>query len=212
LGPSAASESGKPSPEAKRFLDDTTGSDKPRVYRNSVLLLVPSKDGLELASARVRDYLAWETVREDIKRQQKDGNVDPARATTLQINIEKSKGKISEAIKQAYCVVITVSEKNEVQAFKITVNGESHFNIIKADKRSRVQDKAIEADALLPEGPYNLWRAGETSRRVKDLAGAFAQLPHLPKMLKASAILDTLADGCEKGTFVLRLTRPDSTF
>jgi hypothetical protein len=49
------------------------------------------------------------------------------------------------------------------------------------------------------------------SRRVKDLAGAFAQLPHLPKMLKASAILDTLADGCEQGTFVLRLVRPDGT-
>ena len=31
-------------------------------------------------------------------------------------------------------------------------------------------------------------------------------------MLKASAILETLADGCEKGTFILRLPRPDRTF
>ena len=211
LGPNAASESGKPSPEAKRFLDETTGPDRPRVYRNEVLLLVPSKDGLELAMARVRDYLAWEVVREDVKKQQKDGNVDPARAQTLQINIDKAKGRIPEAIKQAYCVVTAVSEKDEVQAFKITVAEDPHFNVIKADKRSRVQDTAISAEALLPDGPYNLWRPGETSRRVKDLAGAFAQLPHLPKMLKASAILDTLADGCEKGTFVLRLVRPDGT-
>jgi hypothetical protein len=211
LGPNAASESSKPSAEAKRFLDDTTGPDKPRVYRNAVLLLAPSRDGLELAMARVRDYLAWEIVREDIKKQQKDGNVDPARAQTLQINIEKSKGRIPEAIRQAYSIVVTVSEKNEIQAFKITVTDEPHFNIIKADKRSRVQDTAVAAEALLPDGPYNLWRQGETSRRVKDLAGAFAQLPHLPKMLKASAILDTLADGCERGFFVLRLTRPDGT-
>jgi hypothetical protein len=211
LGPGAASESGKPGPEAKRFLDETTGPDKPRVYRNSVLLLVPSKDGLELATARVRDYLAWEVVRDEVKKQQTDGNVDPARAQTLQINIDKAKGRIPEAIKQAYCIVVTVSEKDDAQAFKITVTDEPHFNIIKSDKRSRVQDTAITAEALLPEGPYNLWRSGETSRRVKDLAGAFAQLPHLPKMLKASAILDTLASGCEKGTFVLRLTRPDGT-
>jgi hypothetical protein len=34
----------------------------------------------------------------------------------------------------------------------------------------------------------------------------------MPKMLKASAILDTLVDGCENGAFVLRLTRPDGTF
>jgi hypothetical protein len=211
LGLQAASESGKPSAEAARFLDETTGPDKPRVYRNAVLLLVPSRDGLELATARVRDYLAWEIVREDIKKQQKDGNVDPARALTLQINIDKAKGRIPDAIRQAYCIVVTVSEKDEVQAFKITVNGDPHFTIIKGDRRSRVQDTAIAAEALLPDGPYNLWRPGELSRRVKDLAGAFAQLPHLPKMLKASAILDTLADGCAQGTFVLRLVRPDGT-
>jgi hypothetical protein len=212
LGPSAASESGKPSPEAKRFLDETTGPDKPRVYRNSVLLLVPSKDGLELASARVRDYLAWEVVRDEIKKQQRNGNVDPARAQTLQINIDKARGRIPETIKQAYCIVVTVSEKDEVHAFKITVTDEPHFTIIKNDKRSRVQDTAITAEALLPDGPYNLWRPGETARRVKDLAGAFAQLPHLPKMLRTRAILDTLADGCEAGTFVLRLSRPDRSF
>jgi hypothetical protein len=211
LGPSAASESGKPSAEAKRFLDETTGPDRPRVYRNAVLLLVPSKDGLELAAARVRDYLAWEAVREDVKKQQKDGNVDPARAQTLQMNIDKAKGGIPEAIKQAYCVVVTISEKDEAQAFKITVSEDPHFNIIKADKKSRVQDTPVAADAILPGGPYNLWRPGETVRHVKDLAGAFAQLPHLPKMLKARAILDTLADGCEKGNFVLRLVRPDGT-
>ncbi len=211
LGPGAASESGKPSPEAKRFLDETTGADKPRVYRNSVLLLVPSKDGLEHALASVRDSLAWEIVQEEIKKQQKDGNVDPARAQTLRINIDTAKGRVPESIRQAYCIVVTVAEKDEAQAFKITVTDDPHFNVIKNDKRARIQDTAITAEALLPDGPYNLWRAGETSRRVKDLAGAFAQYPHLPKMLKASAILETLADGCESGTFVLRVVRPDRT-
>jgi hypothetical protein len=211
LGPSAASDSGKPNPEAKKFIDETTGSDKPRVFRNSVLLLVPSKDGLEVAMARVREYLAWEQVLDEIKKQQKDGNVDPARAQTLRMNIDTSKGRMPDAIRQAYCIVVTVSEKDDVHAFKITVTDEQHFNIIKSDKRSRVQDTAITAEALLPDGPYNLWKKGETSRRVKDLAGAFAQLPHLPKMLKASAILDTLVKGCEDGTFVLRLVRPDRT-
>jgi hypothetical protein len=162
--------------------------------------------------ARVRDYLAWEQVRTDLKDQEKDGNVDVARMQTLAINIDKAKGRIAEAIRQAYCIVVTVSEKDEVQAFKINVIDEQHFNIIKNDSRSRVQDSSITAEALLPDGPYNLWRAGETSRRVKDLSGAFAQLPHLPKMLKAQAILDTLTEGCAQGLFVLRLPRPDGSF
>jgi hypothetical protein len=212
LPPACASESGKPGAEARRFLDETTEADKPRVYRNSVLLLAPSKDGLELALGQVRDFLAWEKVRGEVVEQQRTGTVDPARMQTLQMNIDKSRGRIADSIRQAWCIVVTVSEKNEAQAFKLAVTDEPHFNLIKNDRRSRLQDTAVTAEALLPEGPYNLWRSGETARRVKDLAGAFAQMPHLPKMLKAGAILDTLANGCEQGTFVLKLTRPDGTF
>ena len=212
LGPSAACESGKPGAEARRFLDENTGPDNPRVFRNAVLLICPSKDGVELAEARIRDYLAWENVRDDLRKQEQGGSVDAARMQTLTLNIEKAKGRFPEAIRQAYSTVVTVSEKNDVQAFKITVTDDPHFTTIKTDKRARIQDTAITAEALLPGGPYDLWKEGEQSRRVKDLAGAFAQLPHLPKMLKADAIVDTLVEGCEQGAFVLRLTRPDSSF
>lgn len=211
LGPEAASESGKPAAEARRFLDETTGAEKPRVHRNAVLLLTPSRDGLEVARARVRDYLGWEQVRQDLKEQQEEGDVDPARAGTLAIHIDKSRGKIAEAIRQAYCVVVTVSEQDEPQAFKITVGDDPHFTTIKNDGRARVRDAPVTAEALLPGGPYDLWRERETVRRVKDLAGAFAQLPHLPKMLKARAILETLTQGCEQGSFVLALSRPDGS-
>ena len=217
LEPTAVSESGKPNSEARRFLDETTGPEKPRVFRNAVLLLAPSKDGLSVAEVAVRDQIAWERVlaqltakNEDEKKQK--ASVDPTRLSTLKINIDKAKAKVPEAIRQAYSIVITVSDKDEVQAFKITVSDQPHFETIKHDKRSRVQDTAITAEALLPDGPYNLWKGGETSRRVKDLAGAFAQLPHLPKMLKSQAIVETLVEGCVQGTFVLKLTRPDRTF
>jgi hypothetical protein len=67
----------------------------------------------------------------------------------------------------------------------------------------------VTAEALLPDGPYDLWREGEKSRRLKDLVGAFALSPQLPKMLNRSAILDTLVLGCKEGQFVLRAVRPD---
>jgi hypothetical protein len=217
LPPSAASDSGKPSAEARRFLDETTGPDKPRVFRNAVLLLAPSRDGLEVAHARVRDLLAWENVMDDLvpkndEEKRHKGPIDVARLQTLKINLDKAKAKMPEAVRQAYCIVVTVSDKDEDQAFKISVADEAHFETIKKDERARVKDTAVEADSLLPDGPYNLWKGGETSRRVKDLAGAFAQLPHLPKMLKAQAIVETLVEGCVQGTFVLKLTRPDRTF
>lgn len=215
LGPKAVSDPGRPSEEARRFIDETTAPDRPRVYRNAVVLAVPSRDGLDAARNRIREYLAWEEVRYQLK----DQDVDPVRQETLTASLEGARKSIPDAIRQAYCIVVTVSEKNEVQAFKVTPGTDSLFNVIKGDSRSRIQETAISAEALLPDGPFNhyvvegkdryLWAPGETARRLKDLVGAFAQFPHLPKMLGHKGILDTFALGAREGRFVLRATRPD---
>jgi hypothetical protein len=208
LGPRAASTSGNPSAEARRFLDETTGPDRPRVYRNAVVLAVPSREGLEVARSRIRDYLGWEEVHSQLK----DQEIDLIRRETLSANLETARKRVPEAVHQAYNIVVTVSDRNEVQAFKLTLeSSKSLFDQIKADAKARIQETAVSHEALLPEGPYELWRSGDTARRVKDLVGAFAQFPHLPKMLNRQAILDTLILGCREGQFVMRLTRPDRT-
>ena len=99
--------------------------------------------------------------------------------------------RIPDAVKQAYSIVVTVNESNEIHAFKVkvAVTDEPLFTTIKADKRSRIQETAISAEAMLPGGPYDLWREGEQSRRVRDLVGAFAQSPKLPKMLRSKGIM-----------------------
>lgn len=205
LGPAAASESGKPSTEARRFINDTTAADRPRVYRNSVVMAVPSQTSLDVVRNRIREQLGWE----EVQFQLKDKELDPLRGSMLNQHLSESRKSVPEAIRQAYCIVVTVSEKNEIQAFKVTPGEESLFSTIKSDTRSRIVETAVTAEALLPEGPYDLWKEGDESRRVKDLVGAFAQFPHLPKMLNTKAILDTLIDGCAQGAFVLKLTRPD---
>ncbi|MBI2912236.1 MAG: hypothetical protein HYY05_08835 [Chloroflexi bacterium] len=205
LGPSAASEPGKPSTEARRFLEETTGGDRPRVYRNAVLALTPSRDGLELVTNRVRDYLAWREVEGLPEAKSFDEN----RKALLSGHLKASRDRVPEAVVQAYNIVVTVSQRGEVEAFRISTGGEPVFETIKNDKRSRIQEAAISPDALLPEGPYNLWRPGETARRASDLVRAFPQFPHLPKMLRQKDIVETLALGCEQGYFVLRLPRPD---
>ncbi|GHV50881.1 hypothetical protein FACS1894168_2560 [Deltaproteobacteria bacterium] len=108
-------------------------------------------------------------------------------------------------------MVVTLSEKGDPQCSKLNISDAPHFAAIKQDQRSRVFDTALNAEALLPDGPYDLWRQGDDFRRVKDLYTAFAQYPHLPKMLKTKAVLETLAQGCVDGILVLRLVRPDGS-
>ena len=207
LGPTAASESGKPSAEARRFINETTAPDRPRVNRNSIVLAVPSRDGLVLARDRVREHLGWVEVRELLKGQP----IDPIREQMLVNETASAERRITDAVSQAYSVVVTVNENNEVQAFRVAVNNDPLFLTIKADRRSRIQETAISSEAMLPGGPYDLWREGENSRRVRDLVGSFAQFAKLPKMLHQREILDTVAQGIREGIWVAQLMRPDQT-
>jgi hypothetical protein len=205
LGPAAASEIGKPSNEARRFIKETTSPERPRTYQNAILLLVPSVEGLELLRNRVRDYLGWE----EVNNLPETKGFDELHKALLKGYTEEARRRIPDAVVQAYNVVVTVSARGEIEAFRITPGDEPLFETIKKDKRSRIQESAISPEALLPEGPYDLWKKGEKSRRANDLVRAFAQFPHLPKMLRRKDIEDTLALGTAQGHFVLRVTRPD---
>ena len=207
LSPQAASESGKPSTEAKRFIDETTAPDRPRVHRNAVVLAVPSREGLDAARRRAREYLGWEEVRDQLKNQP----IDPIREQMLINETEAARKHIPGAIRQAYSLVVTVNENNDIHAFKVVVTDAPLFTTIKADPRARIQETAISSEAMMPGGPYDLWREGEDSRRVKDLVGAFAQFPKLPKMLRQKEILDTVVQGVQQGIWVARVVRPDRT-
>ena len=207
LGPKAASESGKPSTEARRFIDDTTAPDRPRVSRNAIVLAVPSRDGLDIARGRVREHLGWVEVRELLKGQP----VDPVREQMLASETESARRRIPEAIRQTYSIVVTVNESNDIHAFRVAVSDEPLFVTVKTDRRARIQETEISSEAMLPGGPYDLWREGEASRRVKDLVGSFAQFAKLPKMLRQKEILDTVVQGVRDGIWVAELTRPDRT-
>src|SRR6266516_4269640 len=103
LGPKAASDFNRPSAEARRFIDQTTGPERPRVYRNALVLVVPSRDGLEAAGTAVRDYLGWEEVREQLKGQ----DLDLIRVETLRASLDSARNRIPDAIRQAYGIVVS---------------------------------------------------------------------------------------------------------
>ena len=207
LGPSAASEPDKPSALAQRFLDETRGPARPRVHRNAVVLAVPSPDGLEAARAAVRALLGWE----DVSGQLSGHQVDPLRSERLRRRLQEARGRVPDAVRQAYSVVVTVNEGNAVHAFRLAPEAGPLFAGIKSDERARIKETAVDAAALLPDGPYDLWREGDDARFVKDLAGAFARYPRLPKVLNSKVLLDTVLQGVERGLLVARLARPDGS-
>ena len=207
LGPEAASESGRPSALAARYLAETTGSDKPRVHRNMVVLAVPSRDGVAGARDAVRSLLGWE----DVQRQLAEHTVDPLQGERLRKRIEETRRRVPDAIRAAWCIVVTLSEAGETRAFRLPADGGPLFAQIKADERSRIKETAVDAEALLPDGPYDLWRESDEARYVIELTRAFARNPRLPKFIKANIVADTIAQGIKRGLFVGELSRPDGS-
>ena len=208
LGPSAASESGKPSAEAERFIKQTTGADKPRVNRNAIVLGVPSSVGLVAARERIRDHLAWQEVKGLLAGQPPDS----LRTAKVQAEITTSNDSMRRAVRQAWCIAVTTAEDDSIKAFRVTLDeSKTLFQSIKDDKDSRIQDTALDPDLILPGSSYDIWRADEPTQRVKTLVGAFFERSKLPKMLRRKELLDTVANGAEQGRFVLRLPRPDGS-
>ena len=206
LGAGGVSESGKPSKAARSFLE-TKGKDRPRVHRNALVVAGPSRDGLRAVQGEVRALLGWEEVREQLAGHK----VDAVRDQRLRRQLEAARGRVSETLRAAWCIVTTYGRDGEVHAFKLALPAPVRplFVEIKNDARSRIQETAVDARALAPGGPYDLWRDDEDARFVTDLAGAFARNPRLPKALNAELLFDTVMQGVQDGLFVARLKLPD---
>lgn len=212
LGPDAVSRPGAPSVRARRLLEQKTGPDTPRVNRNAVILAVPSFEGLAAAQNATKQLLGWLQVEDMLKGTE----IDSMRKARLADEKKEALRKMQDAVRQAYNVFITLTDKGdkgEIQAFQvISKDGDSLFTAIKNNANARIQEKPITAEALLPDGSYDLWKEGDTARPFKYLIEAFAQVAQLPKMLNRKAIEDTLLRGGKNGLFVFRLLRPDKSY
>jgi len=210
LGPSAQSESGKPSALAVRFCEEVTGPQNPRAAKNAIVIAAPDRSGLAIAQEKVKDHLAWLEVKSLLSGQP----IDPVRSSKLDSEITGSKKDIAGAVRQAYCIVVTRGTDDVVHAFKVTVDtSKPLFQTIKEDPKARITDLPLTPDAILPGSTsgFDLWREDEDRRRVKTIVGAFAERPKLPKMLRRKDLLDTVSNGCGQGLYVLSLPRPDGS-
>ena len=207
LGPEAVSESGKPSRLAKRYLDETTTPERPRAHRNAIVLAVPGRDGLEAARTAARALLGWEQVKTELAALK----VDAAQQLRLQRRLNDARRRLPAAVRQAYSVVVTVGRDNEALAFRLKGDGGPLFLEIKRAEKARIHETPVNARALLPEGPYDLWREGDEARPLRDIESAFSRFPRMPKLLKPDLVRDTVLNGVERGLFAARLQRPDET-
>lgn len=77
------------------------------------------------------------------------------RGSGLRRRLQDARAQLPDAVRQAYSVVVTVNERNDVHAFRLAPGTGPLFATIKNDERARIKETPVDAEALLPDGPYD---------------------------------------------------------
>ena len=204
LGPEAASRPAEPNEKATSFIDKATG---PRSGRNAVIVAVPHRDSLPEIRDRVRDLLAWQRVKVQLRQEQAE---DP-RLDRIENFIIQSRKDLTSSIRHAWSVAITLGKSNEYEAFHVPPSDVPLWESILKHDHSRIMEDRIEVDTLLPGGPNAIWPDNESNMMAADVVNAFFRRPELRKPLTPNAIYETIGSGVQEGTFVACTRRPDGS-
>jgi hypothetical protein len=94
---------------------------------------------------------------------------------------------------------------------KFTMGAQALFPTLVQEKELRLFKEKIDAETIMPGGPYAVWPATDASVQVSALYQQFARRPNLPKLLNPQTVTNTIADAVQRGVLALRHVRPDGS-
>nr|MDO8116086.1 hypothetical protein [Candidatus Sigynarchaeota archaeon] len=180
-----------------------------RVYKNSIVALVPEKNQLNRIKGMIREYLAWISIG--------TGNdfdlLEEFQKTELKRRCDQADKNIAEGIVNLYEILVTLGENGEILSIKLPYSSTTPFEKIKKAlvEQDRMLVTTLDLALLLPGSHYEIWGKEERRKSVRDLVFSFGQYTRLPKVLNSTAIFDTLENAVTSGSLVLEITRPDKT-
>jgi hypothetical protein len=208
LGADHAGQPGiKPLPSAEAFLRTHSSPTDNRTCQNVVLVVTPSVGGLQQAEQQVAEWLAWQEIKGS-----KDFKDYEAHVKGMVNKRERLAKQAAEtAVKNAFELALHVDKTGAVQVKKFTMGARALFPTLLQEKDLRLFKEKIDAETIMPGGPYAVWPATDDRVQVSALYQQFARRPNLPKLLSQQTVTNTIADAVQRGVLALRHVRPDGS-
>lgn len=172
-------------------LSEKCGS-KDRLYRNTLLFLLPNPRGLNRLRKELREVAALEAVKRDYASQ-----LDPDQLDELKQKLTKQKETVSEVVGGAYPHIARI-EGQEVVVSNMTEIGNNITDHLLAVWR-QVTDE--EEWVLRKVGSVTLQKTGmvpsEGGVRVRDAVEAFVRYTDKPMVSSAEAVILGLSQACK---------------
>ena len=208
LGADYASQPGtKPHTGADAFLRTHSSSADNRTCQNVVLVVTPSVGGLQQAEQQIADWLAWQEIKGGKDYKDFESHVQEA----VKKRERESKQAAETAVKNAFELVLHVDKAGALQVKRFTMGAQALFPTLMQEKELRLFKEKIDAETIMPGGPYAVWPASDSSVQVSALYQQFARRPNLPKLLNPQTVTNTIADAVQRGVLALRHVRPDGS-
>ena len=141
-------------------------------------------------------------------------NIDADKTTKKQLTEEQLKdladrlkeaeARLPGALTTAYRHILVPAEKKTLRPFDMGIGTFSGRTTLSSKVLEKLAGEQIldKLDPAIMIGPrFGLWPDDQELVNVKTLADYFAQLTHLPRLLNADVLPETLAKGVQRGLF-----------
>lgn len=208
LGADYAGQPGmKPQAGAEAFLRTHSSAADNRTYQNVVLVVTPSVGGLQQAEQQIADWLAWQEIKGSKDFKDYESHVKE----TVNKREREAKQEAETAVKNAFELALHLDKTGAVQVKKFTMGAQALFPTLLQEKELRLFKEKIDAETIMPGGPYAVWAATDDHVQVSALYQQFARRPNLPKLLSQQTVTNTIADAVQRGVLALKHVRPDGS-
>jgi hypothetical protein len=182
------------SPVEKRLLEISQKcGTKERIYKNTLLFLLPSPRGLTRLRNAFREIVVLETIKRDYSSQ-----LDEEQRGELKSKFDAAKKSVGESLCAAYMQMAKVEgQRVEVTALPVT-----RPNLTEHLREAWKHVVEEEEWVLRKVGPVTLQKVGvlvtEGSMRVRDAVECFLRLTDKPMIASRDAVLTGLSQACRE--------------
>ena len=173
---------GKILPEAEAFVRTHSSPTDSRICQNVILVVTPSVGGLQQAEQQIADWMAWQ----EIKQSKEFKDYDSHQKEMANKRERESKQAAETAVKNAFELVLHVDKDAKLQVKKFTMGAQALFPTLLQEKELRLFKEKIDAETIMPGGPYQVWPSSDSSVKVSDLYQQFARRANLPTRCNAA--------------------------
>lgn len=183
--------------EAAEDILNNRGS-SPRIYKNMLAFIAPDKDVLLSLQQAVREYLAWNSIKND----REDLNLDAAQDRETENSLVRSNETVESRIREAYCWLLVPYIDRFVDMKTITweavrISGGTESIVSKAAMKMQQNEQLITKWApalLLMELDSVLWNDND-SIPIKLLWDHLCKYCYLPRLASYHVLEETISSG-----------------